>query len=132
MMDYKYIPFYMQGTPVSGMYLGNVGMTHDKDMEYVKEMYPRAFEQIEETVEDILDKQEFVGSMIYDEYPDKLGIYRIVEEIFRELKEKEVECKGTSCIAYPEDSWLKDIIRVLLLHEMYRRRAKRKQNRWFL
>lgn len=130
-MDYKYIPFYMQGMPVSGMYLGNVGMAQDKDMEYVKEMYPRAFAQIEEIVEKILDKQEFIGSMIYDEYPDKMGIYRMVEDAFDELKSNEADCKGTNCIKYPEDQWLKDIIKVLLLHEMYRRRAKRKQNRWF-
>lgn len=129
-MDYKYIPFYMQGIPVSGMYLGNAG-AQDKDMAYVKEMYPRAFAQIEEIVEKILDKQEFIGSMIYDEYPDKMGIYRMVEDAFDELKANEVECEGNNCIKYPEDQWLKDIIKVLLLHEMYRRRAKRKQNRWF-
>ena len=39
-MDYKYIPFYVQGNAVTGMYYGQWGMAEDRDIEYVKEMYP--------------------------------------------------------------------------------------------
>ena len=38
-MDYKYIPFYVQGNAVTGMYYGQWGMAEDRDIEYVKEMY---------------------------------------------------------------------------------------------
>ena len=37
-MDYKYIPFYVQGNAVTGMYYGQWGMAEDRDIEYVKEM----------------------------------------------------------------------------------------------
>lgn len=120
----------MQGVPINEVYANNFNVTRDRDMEYVKEMYPKAINRIEEVVEQILDRQEFVGSMIYDEYPDKMGVYRMVNDVFNKLKEDDGECIGKDCVKYPEDDWLKDIIRVLLLHEMYLRR-KNRQKRWY-
>ena len=78
-MDYKYIPFYVQGNAVTGMYYGQWGMAEDRDIEYVKEMYPLTFMTIQEMVEKECDYQEFAGSMMFDEYPDKMGILRIVK-----------------------------------------------------
>ena len=73
------------------------------------------------------DYQEFAGSMMFDEYPDKMGILRIVNRIFENIKKEEASCNGKECIKYPDDQWLKDIIMVLLLNEIYRRRQKRKR-----
>ena len=92
-MDYKYIPFYVQGNAVTGMYYGQWGMAEDRDIEY----------------------------------PDKMGILRIVNRIFENIKKEEASCNGKECIKYPDDQWLKDIIMVLLLNEIYRRRQKRKR-----
>ena len=116
-MDYKYIPFYVQGNAVTGMYYGQC----------VKEMYPLTFMTIQEMVEKECDYQEFAGSMMFDEYPDKMGILRIVNRIFENIKKEEASCNGKECIKYPDDQWLKDIIMVLLLNEIYRRRQKRKR-----
>lgn len=55
----------------------------------------------------------------------KLGISRIVQNIFNEIKKDEENCVGDECTKYPDDTWLKDIITVLLLNEMYRRRRRR-------
>lgn len=127
-MDYRYIPFYMQGNSITGMYYGQWGMAEDRDIEYVKEMYPLTFARIQEMVEQECNHQEFVGSMMFDEYPDKMGILRMVNRIFDNVKTDETNCKeGEECIQYPDDQWLKDIIMVLLLNEMYRRRQKRKR-----
>ena len=126
-MDYKYIPFYVQGNAVTGMYYGQWGMAEDRDLEYVKEMYPLTFMTIQEMVEKECDYQEFAGSMMFDEYPDKMGILRIVNRIFENIKKEEASCNGKECIKYPDDQWLKDIIMVLLLNEIYRRRQKRKR-----
>ena len=42
-------------------------------------------------------------------------------------KEEEEQCgDGENWIKYPDDQWLKDIIMVLLLNEMYRRRQNRR------
>ena len=128
-MDYKYIPFYVQGNAVTGMYYGQWGMAEDRDIEYVKEMYPLTFMTIQEMVEKECDYQEFAGSMMFDEYPDKMGILRIVNRIFENIKKEEASCNGKECIKYPDDQWLKDIIMVLLLNEIYRRRQKRKKRK---
>lgn len=95
------------------------------DMDYVREMYPMTFSRLQELVEKECNRQEFAGSMMYDEYPDKLGISRIVQNIFNEIKKDEENCVGDECTKYPDDTWLKDIITVLLLNEMYRRRRRR-------
>lgn len=124
-MDYRYIPFYVQGNAISGLYYGQWGMSEDRDMDYVREMYPMTFSRLQELVEKECNRQEFAGSMMYDEYPDKLGISRIVQNIFNEIKKDEENCVGDECIKYPDDTWLKDIITVLLLNEMYRRRRRR-------
>ena len=42
-----------------------------------------------------------------------------------EIKKDEENCVGDECTKYPDDTWLKDIITVLLLNEMYRRRRRR-------
>ena len=89
-MDYKYIPFYVQGNAVTGMYYGQWGMAEDRDIEYVKEMYPLTFMTIQEMVEKECDYQEFAGSMMFDEYPDKMGILRIVNRIFENIKKDSV------------------------------------------
>ena len=95
-MDYRYIPFYVQGNAISGLYYGQWEMSEDRDMDYVREMYPMTFSRLQELVEKECNRQEFAGSMMYDE-----------------------------CTKYPDDTWLKDIITVLLLNEMYRRRRRR-------
>lgn len=42
-MDYKYIPFYVQGNAVTGMYYGQWGMAEDRDIEYVQRNVPSNF-----------------------------------------------------------------------------------------
>ena len=127
-MDYKYIPFYVQGNAINGFYYGQWNQMSDRDIDYVKEMYPIAFMTIQDWVERECDKQEFAGSLMFDEYPDKLGVLQMVNNIFRLVKEEEEQCgDGENCIKYPDDQWLKDIIMVLLLNEMYRRRQNRRR-----
>ena len=128
-MDYKYIPFYVQGNAISGMYYGQLRMENDRDLEYVREMYPSTFARLQELVDKECDRQEFIGSMMFDEYPDKMSVLRIVNNIFDLIKkdntgQEEEEDK----ITYPNDQWLKDIITVLLLNEMYIRRGRKKKH----
>ena len=127
-MDYRYIPFYVQGNAIPGVYYSQLGMDNDRDIEYVKEMYPQTFSRLQELVEQESTRQEFVGSMMFDEYPDKMGVLRMVNRIFETVKREERECpEGNECIKYPDDQWLKDIIMLLLLNEMYRRRQRRRR-----
>lgn len=127
-MDYRYIPFYMQGNAIPGVYYSQLGTETDRDIEYVKEMYPQTFARLQELVEKESNRQEFVGSMMFDEYPDRMGVLRMVNHIFGVVKSEEQECGNSEeYLKYPDDQWLKDIIMVLLLNEMYRRRQKRRR-----
>lgn len=128
-MNYRYMPFYVQGSGISGMYYGQSSMDDERDMNYVKEMYPKTFAKLQEIVDDECDRQEFAGSMMFDEYPDKIGMMRIRNRVFDRLQLENVSCVEMSreCQKYPEDEWVKDIIMVLLLNEMCRRRRQRRR-----
>ncbi len=127
-MIYNYIPVYIQQSSLSEGFFIKMDSSFSNKIDYVKEMYPVAFMTIQDWVERECDKQEFAGSLMFDEYPDKLGVLQMVNNIFRQVKEEEEQCgDGENCIKYPDDQWLKDIIMVLLLNEMYRRRQNRRR-----
>ena len=126
-MDYRYVPFYMQGNAITGIYYGQWGMSEDRDIDYVKEMYPMTFSKIQEVVEQECDRQEFTGSMMFDEYPDRYSVTALCRKIYREIT-GEKELQGTAC----EKDRLYQLIEVMLVHEMFRRRCRyRRCRRWY-
>ena len=60
-----------------------------RDMEYMKSMYPMSAKKILPYVEDECDRMEYEGSMIYDEYPDRLLLYLMAARIYDRMKEGE-------------------------------------------
>ena len=80
--DYRNkIPFYMT-YPMQNMYLTE--MEYEKDMERMKELYPREVHDLQEMVERRCDELEYEGSRIYDENPDRY----MLEEEARRLYER--------------------------------------------
>ena len=75
--DNNKIPFYMT-YPMQNMYLTE--MEYEKDMERMKELYPREVHDLQEMVERRCDELEYEGSRIYDENPDR---YMLEEEARR-------------------------------------------------
>lgn len=118
-MDYRYVPFYVQGNAVTGIYYGQWGMAEDRDIDYVKEMYPLTFSRIQELVEFESDRQEFAGSMMFDEYPDKLQLRLMCRRIY-DKAQKEEENKG---------GWLMDLIQVMAFQELCQRRCEHRHYR---
>lgn len=115
------IPYYMTH---SG-YLGPNGEQEMlADMEYLQQAYPSAVRQYQMRVAQILDKMDYEGSMIYDEYPDVNSLRRMVESIVRILQNESEEL--------PDEQHLKDMIQVLLCNEVYKRRhgGRRGSNFW--
>lgn len=118
------LPFYM---PYPILLPFEQEKEQEKDREVMKSYYSRRALAIQEKVERECDRMEYDGSMMFDEYPDKLGVLQIVNRIFAKIKQEESECtEGDKCTKYPDDQWLKDIIMVLLLNEMYRRRKRKR------
>lgn len=116
--DVPRMPFYMS-YPMQNLYLTE--MEYEKDMERMKELYPKEVTRILEAVEEECDKMEYEGSLMFDEYPDRFMTERIVEHIYEEISsgenDKELVCS---------------LIGVILSNEMYRRRCRhRRCRRWW-
>ena len=97
-----------------------------RDFEYMKSMYPMAVKRILPYVEMECDRMAYMGSMIYDEYPDRWQLYRLAESIVtilkNEAKEKEEE------ITSAKWEWISDMVQVLLFDEIFNRRHGQNKN----
>ncbi len=122
----------------NGMY-GNVGMypredTVLRDLEYLEQMYPLHAKKLQARVVQILDRMDYEGSLMYDEYPDKWQLYRLGESIVDILKREDVTPPvdtGTSEDATPPMDkwvWVADIVQLILYYEIYKRRQSRQRN----
>ena len=73
--DTPKVPFYMS-YPMQNLYLTE--MEYEKDMDRMKELYPRDVSRIMDVIEDECDKMEYEGSLMFDEkwnrYRDGRGI----------------------------------------------------------
>lgn len=125
-MDFnrRILPFYMT-YPLAGNGLNLACSPQDedtvmRDLEYLQQMYPEEAKRCQRRISQILDKLDYEGSMIYDEYPDKCQLYQLRDNILAILKrEAEEENESVS----PEKwEWLSDMIQILLFYEIYKRR----------
>lgn len=99
----------------------------ETDNTYLKYLYPRITRQISEFVEEECDKMEYEGSLMFDLFPDKTALQIMAAGITTEFKKKYPD-------AYPDESkLLRDMIEVVLFHEiMYRRNRYRNHKRLYL
>lgn len=111
-------PFYMT-YPMQNLYLTE--MEYEKDMERMKEMYPKEVHQLQEIVERRCDQMEYEGSRMYDENPDRYMLEREVDNLMAQ------HYGGRR-----EDGWLRSLIGILFHDEIYRRRCRhRRCSRWW-
>lgn len=137
-MDVNRMPFYMT-YPMQNLYLTE--MEYEKDMERMKELYPREVKRILDMVEEECDKMEYEGSLMFDEYPDRMMLEQITERIAERMRSAEENNMEASQrrddmppfrppMGHRDD--FRNLIGVLLNHEMYRRRCRhRRCNRWW-
>ena len=90
-----------------------------RDLEYLQEMYPAEAKKYRKVIVDVLDRLDYEGSMIYDEYPDRWQIYRLTQIIVDRIKDMAVTEAGES--AKISDG-VEDLVQVLLCGEIYQRR----------
>lgn len=133
-MDFnrRILPFYMTypnlgtGLPYSNLQQEDSVM---RDLEYLQQIYPEEAKRYQARISKILDKMDYEGSMIYDEYPDKYQLYNLADNILMILKREanEEACtEGGEMIPIAEEKWewLSDFIQVLLFYEIYKRRHR--------
>ena len=100
------LPFYM-AYPVPLLY--NDDRNARRDYDYMKSIYPDTAKRVLPYMEEECDRMEYDGSMMYDEYPDRLSLFRIADTISTILEQ---EAEKVS----------KDLIHVLVCNEIYKRR----------
>ena len=114
MRQSRILPFYM-AYPMPLFYQEQDTVT--RDLEYLQEMYPMEAKRYQKVIAEILDRLDYEGSVIYDEYPDKWQIYRLTQVVLDKLKQD-----GSS--GQTEQDWDRtaEFVQVLLCGEIYKKR----------
>lgn len=105
-----------------------------QDMEYMKSLYPNAVKRILPFVEDECERMEYEGSMIYDEYPDMLGIRLMCNRICERVEAMDRRDDIEDELEMQQNRWnnrrdIRDIVEVLLLNELMKRRNEHRRRR---
>lgn len=119
MYERKILPFYMT-YPLPMYYQEEDSIT--RDLEYLQQMYPSEAKRYQKIIAGILDKLDYEGSMIYDEYPDKLQLYKLSNEILDRIRREEEKEHPDQNVSPEKWEWLGDLIQILLFYEIYKRR----------
>lgn len=110
------LPFYM-AYPVPLLY--NDDRNARRDYDYMKSIYPDTAKRVLPYMEEECDRMEYDGSMMYDEYPDRLQLRLMCRRIY-DKAEKEEENPGAG---------LMDLIEVMTYQELCRRRVEHREIR---
>lgn len=90
MYNQRILPFYM--TYPLPLYYQEED-TAMRDLEYLQQMYPIEAKKYQKVVASMLDKLDYEGSMIYDEYPDKWQMYRLSQNILDVIRKQEEDAR---------------------------------------
>lgn len=98
-----------------------------RERQQMQSYYSRTASELQRLVEAECDRMDYRGSMMYDEFPDRLMMEHTCRNIARQYDRENSGEDGEKA----EDELL-DLIGVLFYNEMFRRRSRRKQyyNLW--
>ena len=110
------IPFYV-AYPNYQMYSDEYRKM--QDLEYLQGMYPAEVKEYQKRINQILDRIDYTGSMMYDEFPDRISLYKLASDITKSIvRDKDTEDKS-------ETKHIEIIVQILLYYEIHKRRYKR-------
>ena len=119
-MIYKdFYPFY---TSYANPLFSRGEKEQEEEFFLMKSYYPDTARKIQEKVEEECDLQDYEGSRLYDEYPDRFMLYHLGRKIMDEVRSE-------AGIEAMSDGLLGDLVEVLLFHEISRRRCRRRRCR---
>ena len=119
MYNQKILPFYMT-YPLPLYYQEEDAAT--RDLEYLQQMYPAEAKKYQKVVAGILDKLDYEGSMIYDEYPDRWQMYKLSQDILDRFRRQEEKENPDKEISKEKWEWASDLVQIILFYEVYKRR----------
>ena len=120
-MDFQHriLPFYMTYPETTSRYSQTDTM---RDLEYLQQMYPYEVRRYQRRVAEILDRMDYEGSMIYDEYPDRMSLENLVNTVWNIIKREEDSAESDISQSPETWEWIKSLLFVLLNTEVYKRR----------
>lgn len=126
MYERKILPFYMT-YPLPMYYQEEDSII--RDLEYLQQMYPKEARKYQKLIASVLDKLDYEGSLIYDEYPDRWQLYKLSMDILDRIKRQEIREDGSvDKEESPEKwEWIGDLVQILLFYEIYKRRHNSKR-----
>lgn len=111
----QYFPFYAAySNPL--LYAGE--RMQEEEFNLMKSYYPQTVQHIQERVEEECDLLDYEGSRLYDEYPDKYMLYHLSSRI-KESIQPEISSQSV------RESFLDELVQVMLYQEISRRRCRR-------
>lgn len=120
------LPFYMT-YPMRNSFLEEA--EYERDCRRLQDLYPQDARRIQKIVERECDKMEHDGSMMFDEYPDRLLFRLLCRKIYRELQGHDEQ---EQMLAMDRKNPFMQLIEVMLMQEMFRRRCRyRRCRRWY-
>jgi len=120
MDNHRILPFYMT-YPLPMFYQEEDKV--QRDLEYLQQMYPAEAKRYQRKIASLLDKIDYDGSMIYDEYPDRMRLYSLAQDILNQIKREE---SAENPEGMEDAKWKQtgEFIQILLFYEIYKRRHR--------
>lgn len=123
----KPLPFYATYPLFAGM---EQELEHEKDLQKMKSYYSRRSAEIQELVEEECDQMEYDGSIMFDEYPDKLMMQNLCRKIEDQyLNQNDEKSDDMKVMNHKSGQEIRDLIGVLLFNEMFCRRCRHRRQR---
>lgn len=104
----------------------------EEDDRVFSRMYPESCHKMMVYVKVEIDRIEEKDKMMHDKRPDREMINMMAENAYnRMLKEMPEMAEGEETRQYPARRFGRDLLRLLLLNELFRRRRRRRRRRYF-
>lgn len=100
----------------------------EEDDRYFMKMYPESCKRMMPYIREIVDKMEEKGSSMLEEYPDREMIRRMTEDVYKSMvKDMPEMAEEEETRQYAGRRFTRDLLALLLLNELFRRRRRRRR-----
>lgn len=119
-----------------------------EDLEYLQQMYPTYAKRYQSVISNVVDKIDYDNSFIYDQYPDKFTLQRMVVSVMAVIKANEEKAGNRENSAQGEtvddntltenapwkekEPWIRELVTVLIYNEILMRRRKKHEKNFFM
>lgn len=83
-------PYAMNGNGYLPLYMVQETDMRE-DLKYLQEMFPEMARRYAAKIASVVDRLDYKGSMIYDEYPDRIRLQRLAHDITQMIEKEEAD-----------------------------------------